>query len=246
MTGPSASSGWERRKGRAGGVAPLSRGAGAAARGGNAGRPAASRAPLFQPRVPEPPDRRRGVRRPPPAVPLRSLPMPGRHGGRLGPHPPWVLRTHRRGLAPLPARGAGRLLAAPPLQPASSAPTPRPMARVGVPFPRDTSAWPRGLSGPSPITPPLYRPVPLPLSKAFSRPASGHRLRGPCHLPDLLTFHSDPAVPTLRHPSCTPSWVVFAAEPSCTSMPTACKTHFSLHSFMAGTHAIVRMYGWSL
>ena len=119
-------------------------------------------------------------------------------------------------------------------------------ARVGVPFPRDTSARPRGLSGPAPITPPLYRPVPLPLSKAFSRPASGHRLRGPCHLPDLLTFHSDPAVPTLRHPSCTPSWVVFAAEPSCTSMPTACKTHFSLHSFMAGTHAIVRMYGWSL
>ena len=76
------------------------------------------------------------ARLPPPAVPLRSLPMPGRHGGPLGPHPPGVLRTQRRGA------GAGRLLMAPPLQPASPSPTPRPMAQVGVPFPLATP--PRG------------------------------------------------------------------------------------------------------
>lgn len=203
MTGPSAYSGWERGKGRAGGVVPLSRGAGAAARGRNAGRPAASRAPLFQPRVREPPDRRRGARRPPPGVPLRSLPMPGRHSGRLGPHPPGVLRTQRRGLAPLPARGAGRwTLRASPPGPSTAAGVPgahTPTHGLGERLlsPRDTSTWPQGLSSPAPIAPPRYHPVPLPLSNAFSRPASWHRLRGPCHLPDL---HPPPLGPCGTHP----------------------------------------------
>jgi len=146
MSGPSASSGWERRKGRAGGVASLSRGAGRR-------HAEETREDLRRPRPPSssPASRSRptggegfAARLPPPAVPLRSLPMPGRHGRRLGPHPPGVLRTQRRGA------GAGRLLMAPPLQPASPSPTPRPMAQVGVPFPLATP--PRGPKA-SPVRP---------------------------------------------------------------------------------------------
>lgn len=249
MTGPSAYSGWKRGKGRAGGVVPLSRGAGAAARGRNAGRPAASRAPFFQPRVREPPDRRRGVRRPPPGVPLRSLPMPGRHGWRLGPHPPGVLRTQRRGLAPLPARGAGRcLLPAPPLQPASPAPTPRPMAWVSVSFPLATP--PRGpKASPAQHLSPHHS---ITSSLCHCQTHSPDRPPGtgsgvPATFLTFIPLHLDPAVHTLRHRSCTPSWVVFPAEPSRTPMPTACETHF-LTPLLHGRnpHHCKRMHAWSL
>lgn len=224
MSGPSASSGWERRKGRAGGVASLSRGAGAAARGGNAGRPAASQAPLFQPRVPEPPDRRRGARRSPSASRSPS-PLP------TDAWPPrWALRSP-------PTRGVtdteeGCRRGAPPHGPSTAAGVPVAHTPTHGPggrplSPRDTSTWPQGLSSPAPITLPLYHPVPLPLSKAFSRPASGHRLRGPCHLPDLLPFHSDPAVPTLRHPSCTTSWVrSFRQSPAAPPCPLPARLAF--------------------
>lgn len=199
--------------------------------GRGAGRPAASGPPLPAPRPGSRPTGGRRVRRPPPGVPLRSLPMPGRHSGRLGPHPPGVLRTQRRGLAP-PSSGAGRWTlrashSAPPLQPASPAPTPD-LAWVSVSFPlRHTSTWPQGLSSPAPITPPLYHPVPLPLSNAFSRPASCFEPRGPCHLPDL---HPPPLGPCGTHPQAPllhPPGLSF--QQSRTPMPTAFETHF-LHS----------------
>lgn len=242
MTGPSACSGWGRGR-PSGWGGSLSRGAGARRHAGE------TREDLRRPGPPLPAPRPGAARpaegvRPFPGV-LSALPtMPGRHSGRLGPHPPGVLRTQRRGLAPSQL-GSGQVDATgvspgPSTSRRPRRPTPRPIAWVSVSFPpRHTSTWPKASPARHPITPPLYHPVPLPLSNAFSDGLLAQALGGPCHLPDL---HPPPR--TLRYPPSVPlpahTLLGCLSEPAAPPCPLPSRLTFSLHSFMAGTHAIVR------
>lgn len=201
--------------------------------------------PLFQPRVREPPDRRRGVRRLTPAslsAPYRCL---AATVGAWAPHPPGCYGHRGGGWHPSQLEEAGRwTLRASPPGPSTATGVPgahtRPIAWVSVSFPLATPPTVApGLSSPAPITPPLYHPVPLPLSNAFSRPASWHRLRGPAtfltFIPSLGPCGTHPQVPLLHPPGLS-----FQQSPTAPPCPLPSRLTFSLHSFMAGTHAIGR------
>lgn len=178
-----------------------------------------------------------------PASLLLPLPMPGRHSGRLGPHPPGVLRTQRRGLAPsqLGERAGryGRLLPAPPLHGVPGAHTPTHSLGERPPFPSShTSTWPQGPPARH-HHPTTLSPRPFATVKRILQTGLLAQLQGPCHLPDLTSPSTDPAA---SHPQApllhTPKGLSSRAQ----LHPRAHCLRDSLftHSFMAGTHAIVR------
>ena len=107
-----------------------------------------------------------GVREPPRAVPLLSLPKPGRHCGHRGPHPPRVSRT-QTGTAPLPAQGVSS-----PALPCSHRPRcPPPRPAAGSPCGPAAFAAPHLLPSPPCARlgpqPSLRPPVPAVASRCF-------------------------------------------------------------------------------
>ena len=207
--------------------APLPRGAGVAARGGDAAGPAASWAPVLQPRVREPPRGERFLVRLPHPLSALYRSLAATVGAEAPTHPGCC--GHRRGTAtPHAGRPAGGLCGASPHGLCTAAVAP-------VSSPRVASTRSRGLSSPAP---PPHHPIRLPWSMAFSRSACARIFL------TLTPSTPTPPCPPSGTTPLAPSWVrSLAQSPAATFMPIDCKTRcFTSYSFIKGPHPTVIGY----